>query len=586
MVAQQIGRRIVSGDYPPGETLPTEPRIQAEFGVSRTAVREAIRQLAAKGLIVSRPKVGTRVRPRIDWSMLDSDILRWHVEQKPTDEFIEALFDMREIIEPAAAERAAERASEEDIERIRIAMAGIEANERGSPEQVDADVVFHMSILEAARNPIVRSLGALIELALEISFSLSWRVAMQADAVYQHRLVFEAVRDGRAEEAFLAMRKLLRNSRGDVIDAIWSKRKGPELLDGRHRFDRSFILSPKTGTRTVRGETHMRLMQVRGGRGGRRVVASEGGESWFVDGYDTVYDLALAAIAKRRTLAAMVEKTGRAGKADPAALLASGRVVSPIDHPDPAHLIVTGTGLTHLGSAATRDSMHQKAKESDEETLTDSMKIFRMGLEGGKPKPGKVGVQPEWFYKGDGSFVAAPGAPLVSPSFAGDGGEEPEVAGIYVVSKAGVPYRVGFALLNEFSDHVTERQNYLWLAHSKLRPCAFGPELLLGDLPDDVRGTSRIRRGRKVIFDQPFLTGEANMSHSIANLEAHHFKYPYFRRPGDIHVHAFGTATLSFAAGIKTRAGDVFEIEAPEFGLPLVNPLAIGKDDTVGIRAL
>ena len=156
-------------------------------------------------------------------------------------------------------------------------------------------------------------------------------------------------------------------------------------------------------------------------------------------------------------------------------------------------------------------------------------------------------------------------------------GEEPEVAGIYVIGPDGTPFRVGFALLNEFSDHVVERQNYLWLAHSKLRPCSFGPELRLGELPADVRGTSRIRRGKKVIFEQPFLTGEANMSHTIANLEAHHFKYEWFRRPGDIHVHTFGTATLSVAAGIKTKPGDVFEISAPEFGLPLVNPLAAGK---------
>ncbi len=173
---------------------------------------------------------------------------------------------------------------------------------------------------------------------------------------------------------------------------------------------------------------------------------------------------------------------------------------------------MTGTGLTHLGSAATRDAMHQKVAEAAEETLTDSMKMFRMGLEGGKPKRGKDGVQPEWFYKGDGSFVAAPGAPLVSPGFAADGGEEPEVAGIYVIGTDGTPFRVGFALMNEFSDHVTERANYLLLAHSKLRPCSFGPELLLGDLPEDIRGTSRIRRGKKVIFEQPFLTGEANMS--------------------------------------------------------------------------
>jgi hypothetical protein len=330
----------------------------------------------------------------------------------------------------------------------------------------------------------------------------------------------------------------------------------------------------------------MRLIQVKKGRGARQVVAIDGDRAWIVPGYRTVYDLAMTAISKGKSIAEMVARAGRSGKADPAKLLAAGRVLAPIDHPDPAHLIVTGTGLTHLGSAATRDAMHAKVTEATEETLTDSMRMFRMGLEGGKPKRGKPGVQPEWFYKGDGSFVAAPGEPLVSPAFAEDAGEEPEVAGIYVVGKDGAPYRVGFVLFNEFSDHVTERQNYLWLAHSKLRPCSFGPELLLGDLPADIRGTSRIRRGKTLIFDQPFLTGETNMSHTIANLEAHHFKYPWFRRPGDIHVHSFGTATLSFAVGVKTKAGDVFEIEAAEFGLPLKNPLKIAKAEKVAVKPL
>ena len=330
----------------------------------------------------------------------------------------------------------------------------------------------------------------------------------------------------------------------------------------------------------------MRLMQVRDGRG-RRVVATDRGRSWFVGGrYRTALDLARAAVAGRTTIAKLVRATEKRGEADPAALLAKGWVLPPIDHSDPAHLLVTGTGLTHLGSAATRDSMHSHAARDDEATLTDSMRMFRMGLAGGKPSKGETGVQPEWFYKGDGSFVAAPGEALVSPAFGEDGGEEPEVAGIYLVADDGQPWRIGFALLNEFSDHVMERQNYLFLAHSKLRPCSFGPELLLGDLPDDIHGISRIHRGATVIFEQPFLTGEANMSHSIANLEAHHFKYAYFRRPGDIHVHCFGTATLSFAAGIRAEAGDVFEISAPEFGLPLANPLAVGKEERVRIRRL
>ena len=111
-----------------------------------------------------------------------------------------------------------------------------------------------------------------------------------------------------------------------------------------------------------------------------------------------------------------------------------------------------------------------------------------MGLEGGKPADGTSGVQPEWFYKGNGYTVVAPGHPIPSPAFAKDAGEEPEIAGIYVIDQNGQPRRLGFALANEFSDHVTERVNYLYLAHSKLRACAFGPELRVGDLPAPYRG--------------------------------------------------------------------------------------------------
>ena len=97
--------------------------------------------------------------------------------------------------------------------------------------------------------------------------------------------------------------------------------------------------------------------------------------------------------------------------------------------------------------------------------------------------------------------------------------------------------------------------------------------MLLGDLPQHVEGTSRILRDGRAIWEKPFLSGEANMSHSLSNLEHHHFKYALFRQPGDVHVHFFGTATLSFADGVKAQAGDVFQIECPAFGLPLSNPL-------------
>lgn len=318
----------------------------------------------------------------------------------------------------------------------------------------------------------------------------------------------------------------------------------------------------------------MFLSQLRNRDGSVTVVVREGTEAYELKGASSVHELAMAAAAAREPLAAQVSRLGFGPAVDLAGAYAEGRVLAPIHHPDPAHLHLTGTGLTHLGSAATRDAMHQKAA-GEEAALTDSMKMFRMGLDNGKPANGAPGVQPEWFYKGNGVNVVAPGGALPSPAFADDGGEEPEIAGIYVIGPDGTPMRLGFALANEFSDHVMERVNYLYLAHSKLRPASFGPEIMVGALPDDIRGTSRIRRNGRTIFEKPFLTGEANMSHSLANLEHHHFKYALFRQPGDVHVHMFGTATLSFADGVRTEDGDEFEIEAREFGLPLRNRLAV-----------
>ena len=315
----------------------------------------------------------------------------------------------------------------------------------------------------------------------------------------------------------------------------------------------------------------MRLIQFEknGQRGVARIAQ---GSAIVVPLADRIIDLANAALADNRSLEGEVTARGDGAKLDYAALLAENAVLAPVDHPDPTHCFVAGTGLTHLGSADTRDKMHRKVA-GDIESLTDSMKMFRMGLEGVKPKAGKPGVQPEWFYKGDGSTVMKPGAALDFPAFALDGGEEPEVAGIYLNDMQGKPWRLGFAIGNEYSDHVTERQNYLYLAHSKLRACAIGPELLVGDLPDSVEGESRIWRDGKLLWKKPFLSGERNMSHTIANLEYHHFKYKQFRRPGDLHIHFFGTATLSVGDGIVPQPGDVFEIEAAAFGAPLRNAL-------------
>jgi hypothetical protein len=329
-----------------------------------------------------------------------------------------------------------------------------------------------------------------------------------------------------------------------------------------------------------------RLIQFVEKDGLRRVgLVEAGGRLRVLEGTVRVYDLALEAARSRKSLESLAQSKAGA-EADYERIAAERRLLAPLDHPDSAHFLVTGTGLSHLGSAQSRDAMHAKMGGLESE-LSDSMRMFKWGLEGGKPERGRIGVQPEWFFKGDGSSVVAPGQPLELPGFAGDGGEEAEIAGLYVIADDGSPLRVGFALGNEFSDHVTEKKNYLYLAHSKLRTCAIGPELLLGALPEDVQGTVRIVREGKEIWRASFGSGEANMSHSIANLEHHHFKYGRFRRPGDAHCHFFGTGTLSYAAGVTAEPGDLFEIESPAFGRPLVNPLGKrGEEQVVTVRAL
>jgi hypothetical protein len=332
----------------------------------------------------------------------------------------------------------------------------------------------------------------------------------------------------------------------------------------------------------------MRLVQFVSATGRCRVgrVSANGRMVEALRGFASAYELARSAARRGARLEALLGDAAVDEQVELAELLADGRLLAPVDHPDPAHCLITGTGLTHLGSAQARDSMHEVTKQ-DESKLSDSMRMFRLGLEGGRTDGTVPGVAPEWFYKGDGSIVVSPGQPLASPSFALDGGEEAEIAAIYLIDDGGRPCRLGYALGNEFSDHVLERQNYLYLAHSKLRPCSFGPELLLGDLPDHVQGKVAVLRCEERIWQAEWLTGEANMCHAIANLEHHHFRYPLFRRPGDIHVHFLGAAILSYSAGIRAAADDVFEIQSTTFGAPLRNPLAIADDEgMVHVRAL
>lgn len=311
-------------------------------------------------------------------------------------------------------------------------------------------------------------------------------------------------------------------------------------------------------------------------------VVKDGKSLQVVAAADSTHALAMEAIAAGKGIEKIINEHGFKETIDYDNIIAKGRLLSPVTHPDPAHMLVTGTGLTHLGSASTRSTMHEKADAE----LTDSMKMFKKGIEKGKPGPGETGCEPEWFFKGDGSWVVPPGQPLEFPDFAMDGGEEPEIAAIYCIADDGTPCRIGYAIANEFSDHVLEKQNYLLLAHSKLRTSSFGPELLIGELPGSVEGKSRILRKGKVLWEKTFKSGEEHMSHSLANLEHHHFKYARFRRPGDVHVHFFGTSTLSFADKVKPEPGDIFEISAKGFGKPLQNTLSLVQAPATKIRQL
>jgi hypothetical protein len=329
----------------------------------------------------------------------------------------------------------------------------------------------------------------------------------------------------------------------------------------------------------------MRLVQFQESSGRRRVGAIVKGKAHLLVGVERVYDLALAAIARGASLASEAERHIDGTPFDYDRVAAEGQLLPPVDHAEPARFWITGTGLTHLGSADARDKMHEIEHGSDA-GMTDSMKIFRMGLKGGKPPEGEIGVQPEWFFKGLGSCVVPPGSSLPLPSFALAGGEEAEIVGLYIVGPDGTPWRLGYALGNEFSDQVTEAINYLFTAHSKLRACSIGPELLLGDLPDDVRGRVRVRRAGKPIWEGEFLSGESNMSHSIRNLEHYHFRYDMFRRPGDLHAYFFGAPCLSCAHNIKTQSGDEFEIDVPAFGRPLSNVMTAQAEQHFAVRTL
>jgi hypothetical protein len=319
-----------------------------------------------------------------------------------------------------------------------------------------------------------------------------------------------------------------------------------------------------------------RLIQIAKGRD-RAVAVVEEPQLRLLHQAASIYALALEAIANNVKLTALVQQklSNLVLDYDPIYHGQSEwRILAPIDHPDePSRCLVSGTGLTHLGSARDRQDMHAIARED----LTDSMKMFRWGIEAGRPAAGQIGTPPEWFYKGTGTILRAHNQPLEIPSYAEDGGEEAEIAGIYIIATDRRPHRVGMATGNEFSDHVFEKKNYLNLAGSKLRTPALGPELTVDPTFDSVQGEVTIERGGKTLWSKTIRTGESEMCHSLRNMEHHHFKYESHRRAGDVHVHFFGADCLSFGEGIRLADGDVMQVQFAGFGRALRNPLQVAS---------
>lgn len=318
----------------------------------------------------------------------------------------------------------------------------------------------------------------------------------------------------------------------------------------------------------------IRLVQLVHPAQGRRVALVREPQLVLLHGdVDAVYTLAHRALDEGIPIQRLVEEALTTALLD-YELIYQGespwQLLPAFDHPgNPFACLVSGTGLTHHSSAKNRQMMH--LKETDK--LTDSMKMYQWGVEGGHPVEGQVGVQPEWFYKGTGHVLKAHGQPLALPTYADDGGEEPEIAGAYIIDQDGVPVRIGFCNGNEFSDHVMEGKNYLYLAPSKLRNCSIGPELVIGASFEGFSGSVSIVRNGKPLWQQDIQSGQANMAHSLANLEYHHFKYQTHRIPGQAHVHFFGADAFSYGEQVALVEADSMVVSWKDLGRPLINTL-------------
>jgi hypothetical protein len=334
-------------------------------------------------------------------------------------------------------------------------------------------------------------------------------------------------------------------------------------------------------TQNIQNMETTRLVQLRHPEKGRRVALVKEPQLLLLENVTSIYGLALQAIDTDRKLLSLVSEiigTETLEYNDVYNGNGNWELLPAFDHPEsPFGCMVAGTGLTHKNSALNRQMMHQSATDKP----TDSMQMYQWGVEGGWPENGTIGVQPEWFYKGNGNTLKAHNQPLEVPSYGNDGGEEPEVAGIYIIDHQGNARRIGFATGNEFSDHVMEKKNYLYLAPSKLRQCAIGPELAIDASFDDLQGRVAVLRNGQELWSSAVKTGENNMAHSLQNLEYHHFKYEGHRIPLQAHVHFFGADAFSFGSQIQLQDGDWMEVNWEGLGRALRNPIKIASEKEV-----
>lgn len=212
---QTIGVRIVSGHYQPGDPILAEA-LEADLGVSKTVVREALKVLAAKGLVESRPKRGTVVRPRDAWSLLDPDLLLWQSLGTPQPAFLQDLAEVRSIVEPEGARLAAQRRLDSDLEAIDSALDAMTHADGDADRVIEADLLFHRSLLDAAHNELLSRMEGVIEAGLRIRDQMVHGAGRGADAVAAHQAIADAVRDGDSERAEVATRALLARAEEDT----------------------------------------------------------------------------------------------------------------------------------------------------------------------------------------------------------------------------------------------------------------------------------------------------------------------------------------------------------------------------------